>query len=65
MFFQSWKLHAEKKKLDFFTINKMRSELFLLFEKFCNSTTNTEEAKTLKTFLETNDNLIICPVDKS
>ena len=42
----------------------MTSELFLLFEKFCNGPTTTDEAKTLKNFLDNNDNLIICPVDK-
>ena len=35
------------------------------FEKFCNSTTKTEEAKILKLYLDENPDIIICPVDKS
>ena len=64
-FFSSWKIHAERKKLDFFQINKIRAELFLQFEKFCNSSTKTEDRTILKTYLEENPDIIIVPVDKS
>ena len=64
-FFSSWKKHAEKKNINFFKINKIRSQIFLEFEKFCNSTTKTEDSKILKEYLDENPQILVCPVDKS
>ena len=64
-FFKSWKTHAEKKQINFFKINKVRSEIFLEFEKFCDRTTKTEDSKILKKYLDENPEILICPVDKS
>ena len=38
-FFESWRAHAEKQFLDIFKITKVRSQLYLEFDKLVNCTT--------------------------
>ena len=62
--FKSWKTHAEKKQLDIFQVNHVKSSLFLAFEQLKNCTTNNSANK-LRSFLDSNSHIIIAGSDKT
>ena len=62
--FKSWKIHAERKKLDVFQINHVKSKLYLAFEQFKNCTTDSSANK-LRDYLDSNPHIIIAGSDKT
>ena len=63
-FFESWRVHAEKNNLDIFKITKVRSQLYLEFDKLVSCTTKND-SDILKKFLDSNEEILICPSDKT
>jgi hypothetical protein len=65
LFFNNWLNYANKIELDIFTINKVKSLLFLCFEKFTKCTTNNEKSKIIKKFLNDHPENLFLLVDKT
>jgi hypothetical protein len=64
MFFKEWRQHAENVNMNCFDINRVKSELYLTFEKFSNCSTQNN-SYILKKFLDDRPFIIITPSDKS
>ena len=64
-FYSSWARHAVISGLDLIKITEIKSLLYLEFLKFCQCSTDSKKASTLKKFLKENDDLSICSIDKS
>ena len=62
--FESWRVHAEKRFLDIFKITKVRSQLYLEFDKLVNCTTKND-SDVLSKFLDCNVDILICHSDKT
>ena len=63
-FFESWRAHAKKQFLDIFKITKVRSQLYLEFDKLVNCSTKNERDELAK-FLDCNTDILICHSEKT
>ena len=62
--FSRWLYYAQSIELNIFKINEIKSLLYLEFEKLNTCNTNTLGAQELKHFLNSNQELVLLPVDK-
>ena len=63
--FADWSKYANSEGIDQYKLSEIRADLYKSFTELANCTADTNNSEKLPKFLKLNDNIVICPTDKS